>query len=105
MALQGRAQNPELQQRLAEVKPALAKNKQLAQWTKQHIISLKGEERKEELFQVRLGPDGKPQKTHLDPAAMSDECNLAACPISTLVIDGVSKQLSVALTNTNYQKL
>jgi hypothetical protein len=76
MAPQGRAQNPELQQRLAEVKAALAKNKQqLAQytWAEQDIISLKGEERKEELFQVRLGPDGKPQKTNLDPAAMSDD--------------------------------
>ena len=70
------AQNPELQERLAEVKASLAKNKQqLAQytWTEQDIISLKGEQRKEELFQVRLGPDGKPQKTNLDPAAVSDE--------------------------------
>lgn len=34
---------------------------------------MKGEEKKEELFQVRLGPDCKPQKTNLDPAAISDE--------------------------------
>lgn len=61
---------------MAEVKAALVKNKQqLAQytWMEQDIISLKGEERKEELFQVRLGPDGKAQKTNLDPAAMSDD--------------------------------
>jgi hypothetical protein len=32
-------------------------------------ISLKGEQKKQEHFQVRLGPDGKPQKTSLDPPA------------------------------------
>lgn len=65
-----RAQNPELQQRVAEVKEAAVKNKQaLAQytWVEQINISLKGELKKQERFQVRLGPDGKPQKTSLDP--------------------------------------
>jgi hypothetical protein len=69
------AQNPEIQMRLAELKESVARNKaQLAQysWTQQDIISVKGEEKKEELFQVRMGPDGKPQKTNLDPN-MSDE--------------------------------
>ena len=64
------AQNPELQQRVAEVKESVAKNKQsLAQytWVEQVNISLKGELKKQEHFQVRLGPDGKPQKTSLDP--------------------------------------
>jgi hypothetical protein len=64
------AQNPEMQQRVADVKEAMAKNKQaLAQytWNQQVTISLKGEEKKQEHFQVRLGPDGKPQKTSLDP--------------------------------------
>ena len=45
-------------------------NKQsLAQytWVEQVTISLKGEQKKQEHFQVRLGPDGKPQKTSLDP--------------------------------------
>jgi hypothetical protein len=63
------AQNPEMQQRMAEVKEAAARNKQaLAQytWVEQDTISLKGEEKKQERFQVRLGPDGKPQKTSLD---------------------------------------
>jgi hypothetical protein len=67
-----KAQNPELQQRLAEVKQAMAQNKQaLAQytWVEQVTISLKGEQKKQEHFQVRLGPDGKPQKTSLDPPA------------------------------------
>ena len=35
-------------------------------------ISLKGEEKKQEHFQVRLGPDGKPQKTSLDAAAPAE---------------------------------
>jgi hypothetical protein len=71
-----RAQNPEVQARLEELKASMAKNKQqLAHysWTEQDVISLKGDEKKEELFQVQLGPDGKPQKTNLDPSAMSDE--------------------------------
>jgi hypothetical protein len=69
-------QNPELQARLAELKESMARNKQeLAHysWTEQDIMSLKGEEKKEELFQVQLGPDGKPQKTNLDPDSMSDD--------------------------------
>jgi hypothetical protein len=65
-----KAQNPELQQRVAELKESMAKNKQaLAQytWVEQVTISLKGEEKKQQHYQVRLGPDGKPQKTSLDP--------------------------------------
>lgn len=64
------AQNQELMDRVAEVLQETAQNKQaLAQftWVEQVTISLKGKERKEEHFQVRLGPDGKPQKTSLDP--------------------------------------
>src|SRR5579862_1131730 len=64
------AQNPELQQRVDEIKQSVAQNKQaLAQytWVEQVSISLKGEQKKQEHFQVRLGPDGKPQKTSLDP--------------------------------------
>lgn len=65
------AQLAELQQSLAEVKQAAAANKQaLAQytWTETVTISVKGEQKKQEHFQVRLGPDGKPQKQSLDPA-------------------------------------
>lgn len=64
------AQSPEVQQKVAEVKQAAARNKQaLAQytWVEQDTISLKGEQKKQEHFRVRLGPDGKPQKTSLDP--------------------------------------
>jgi len=64
------AQNPELQQRVAEVKESAAKNKQTLasySWTETVTISLKGEQKKQEHFQVRLGPDLKPQKTSMDP--------------------------------------
>lgn len=67
------AQNPEVQQKVAQIKEAAAANKQaLAQytWVETDTISLKGEQKKQEHFQVRMGPDGKPQKTSLDaPAA------------------------------------
>jgi hypothetical protein len=67
-----KAQNPELQQRVADIKASAAKNKQaLASytWTEQITISLKGEQKKVEHFQVSQGPDGKPQKTSLDAPA------------------------------------
>jgi hypothetical protein len=70
------AQGQELQQRVADIKEASVKNKQeLAQytWVEQVTISLKGEQKKQEHFQVRLGPDGKPQKTSLDPPADTQE--------------------------------
>ena len=68
------AQNPDLQQRAAEINEASARNKlTLAQYTSvgQVTISLKGEEEKQEHFQVRLGPDGKPQNSSLDPSTTS----------------------------------
>lgn len=69
------AQSQELQQKVAEIKQAAAQNKQaLAQytWVEQVTISLKGEQKRQEHFQVRLGPDGKPQKTSLDAPESSD---------------------------------
>jgi hypothetical protein len=69
------AQNPELQQKVADVKQAMAINKQaLAQytWVEQVTISLKGEQKKQEHFRVVTGPDGKPQKTSLDPPPSAD---------------------------------
>src|SRR5260370_1648901 len=68
------AQNPELQERLNEVKQSAAHNKQaLAQysWQEQQTTSIKGDVKKQELFQVRLGPDGKPQKTELEQMPQS----------------------------------
>jgi hypothetical protein len=63
------AQNPQLQERLAEVKQASDLNKlALLQysWQEQQTISIKGKVRKQNLFLVKLGPDGKPQKTPID---------------------------------------
>ena len=71
-----KSQSQEMQQRIAEVKQAVAMNKQmLAQytWMEQDIISIKGEEKKEELYNVQLGPDGKPQKSPVDPNSVSDD--------------------------------
>ena len=71
-----RAQNPEMKEKVAEVKEAAARNKQeLAQytWVEQVTILLKGEQKKQEHFQVRLGPDGKPQKQSLDAPAAPPE--------------------------------
>ncbi len=62
------AQNPELQQKLAEVKAASAANKQaLARytWQEQQTTSIKGEVKKQQVFQVRVGPDGQQQKTQI----------------------------------------
>jgi hypothetical protein len=70
------AQNPEMQQRLAALKQSIAFNKQvLAQytWMEQQIISIKGEQKKEELYNVLMGADGKPQKTPVDPSSVSDD--------------------------------
>ena len=77
------AQNQEMQERVAELKQAAAQNKQaLAQytWVEQVTISLKGEQKKQEHFQVRLGPDGKPQKTSLDPSSKKRRKNTRNTP-------------------------
>jgi len=36
-------------------------------WQETQTVSLKGEEKGQTLYQVRMGPDGKPQKTDLSP--------------------------------------
>lgn len=70
------AQDAEMQKNLADLKASMAKNKQaLAQytWVETVTISLKGEEKKQQHFQVQNGPDGKPQKTSLDPPPSADQ--------------------------------
>lgn len=67
-----RAQLGDMQARVAELKESSAKNKQaLAQytWTERVTISLNGQEKKQERFQVRMGADGKPIKTPIDAPA------------------------------------
>lgn len=64
------AQNPQVQQQVSDVQQSMAKNKEaLASYTWNEVvtISLKGEEKKQQHYQVRLGPDLQPQKTSLDP--------------------------------------
>jgi hypothetical protein len=60
----------DMQQRIGELKESTAHNKeQLAHytWVEQLTVILKGQQRKQESFEVRMGPDGKPVKTPLDP--------------------------------------
>jgi hypothetical protein len=62
------AQNAEMTQKLQEVKAASAANKAaLAHytWQEQQVISLKGNVKKSEVYQVSVGPDGEQQKTEL----------------------------------------
>jgi hypothetical protein len=70
--LQARAQNPALQEKLADIKQSSAANKQaLAHytWLEQQTISLKGEVKKTQQFQVQMGVNGQQQKTELNPQA------------------------------------
>jgi hypothetical protein len=63
------AQSPGLEEKLADIKQASAANKQaLAHytWLEQQTISLKGNVKKTQQFQVRIGPDGQQQKTELN---------------------------------------
>jgi hypothetical protein len=62
------AQNPDIQQKVAQVKQAAAQNKQALShysWQEQENIAIKGDTKDTKTFQVRLGPDGKPQKEEL----------------------------------------
>jgi len=62
------AQNAEMMQKLQEIKAASAANKAaLAHytWQEQQVISLKGDVKKTEVYQVSVGPDGQQQKTEI----------------------------------------
>src|ERR1700734_118433 len=70
------SQQGDMQQKMGDLKASMAKNKQaLAQytWKEEVIISLKGEQKKTQHFQVRMGSDGKPQKTSLDQPAQQQQ--------------------------------
>ena len=70
------AQDPNLQQKGAQIKEAMAANKQALchyTWQEQQTVSLKGEVKKQQLFQVQNGPDGKPQKTLVGPPPEQQE--------------------------------
>ena len=64
-------QNADLQQKLQEIKTASAANKQALShytWQETRTISLKGEVKKTQTFQVTVGPGGQQQKTELNAA-------------------------------------
>ena len=64
------AQNPELQQKLAEIKQAAAQNQQALAtytWQEQQTVSVKSEQKSQSLYQIQIGPDGKQQKVNLTP--------------------------------------
>jgi hypothetical protein len=71
-AMPARAQGgADTQARMMELKESMAKNKAALAtytWKETVTISLKGEQKKVQHYQVREGSDGKPQKTSLDPA-------------------------------------
>src|SRR5258708_6983541 len=74
--LSSQAQSPQLQERVAEMKQAAASNKQqLAHytWQERQTISIKGEVKKQKLYSVQPGPNGKPQKTEIDPQAQGSD--------------------------------
>jgi hypothetical protein len=69
------AQSPEMQQRIAELQDSMVVNRLLLaqyKWMEQDVFSVNGEEKKEELYQVQLGPDGNSQKIPVDTGAVSD---------------------------------
>jgi len=69
------AQKAEMQQRIEEMKLAAAQNKQaLAQytWLETLTITLKGEQKGVERSEVRMGPDGQPEKTPLGVSGTED---------------------------------
>ncbi len=60
------ADNAQLQARVTEIKQAIANNKALiAQytWQQTETISVRGDSKDQEQYQVQIGPDGKPQKS------------------------------------------
>ena len=62
------AQTQNLQQRVAALRQAIAANKQAIAhytWQMQQTVSVRGEVRQEEFYQVQIGPDGKQVKTLL----------------------------------------
>ena len=67
-------QGPELQQRLAEVKQSAAQNKEALShysWQEEEKIAIKGEVKDTKIFQVHLGPDGKPVKAQAEDMPQS----------------------------------
>jgi len=72
------AQDAEVQQRINEIRESAAKSKEaLAQyrWQEQETITVKGKLKKQDLFQVETGPQGKPMRVAIarDKGSSSSE--------------------------------
>lgn len=68
-------QNEALQKRVADLRQASAANKQALShytWQEQQTISIKGEVKKQQLFQISFGPNGQQQKTEIDAAPAAE---------------------------------
>ena len=75
LLLDAQALKPELQQKLAAVKEAVARNQAALRqytWTSHTEVSLKGEVKKTRDDSCRLGPDGKVQKTEIGESAAKE---------------------------------
>ena len=62
------AQNPQVEEKLSEIKQSAAANKQALakyRWQEQETISIKGEVKNTKGYQVQMAPDGQQQKTEI----------------------------------------
>jgi hypothetical protein len=60
--------SPLMQQKVAEIRASLAKNEQMVgqyTWQQQEAISVRGDLKKEALYQVQLGANGQPVRTDI----------------------------------------
>lgn len=72
----GLAQSAELSKKVAAVEAALFKNMQMLgeyTWQQQETISVRGDVKKTALYQVQLGPNGKPVKTDITQSQSSNQ--------------------------------
>jgi len=69
------AQGSGLQQKIAAIEAAVYKNKQMLgqyMWQQQETVRVRGDVKKTALYQVQLGPSGKPVKTDISQSQSSD---------------------------------
>jgi hypothetical protein len=70
------AQNATLQQKVAAIEAAVYKNKQMLgeyTWQQQETISVRGDVKQIDQYQVQLGPDGKPAKVKINQSSSSSD--------------------------------
>ncbi len=70
------AQSSMMQQKIAAIEAAVYKNKQMLghyTWEQQETVSVRGNVKRTALYQVQLGPDGKPVKTVINQSQPSEQ--------------------------------